>query len=1256
MVVVKTTTRGLLVYGLIMVFLLSIVSPGLASPTAQEGAGSQIYSAFPDVSEKDANLAFINYLSSKGIIKGFPDGGFHPEKSLTRAQAATIVVLAGRLKTDPAAASPFPDVRADHWARANIAAAVQAGYISGFPDQTFHPEEQITRAQASSMILRLSKQPMAAELPQLSDMNSSHWAAPAVAVGIASGMLGLSADQQQVYPERAMSRGDLARALGVLITKDPDLNQAALAGKIQVKKGSATIQNGSNQAKSISGSSVVMAGDTITTDKKGEADISFGDGSGLLLKEDSQLIIKEARGRSYIKANGTSGIAIEWLLVDLKKGKLFGALASSSQDEENQGSIEKKTTGYTPGKKLIASLEPRELIAATPISGQDMPWYETSKTKKVKVKVDMPWGVAAIRGTFWNNIVNNNGSGSTSILTGSGEVTAGGQTVSLGAMQATQVTGANTPPAPPAAMTPTQMSVWSQAATWAQQRAEAIQQSQEVNPQAQAVIAPTQSTQPAVVPGIVQTINQAINQVQSGAASQPGSSGGGSSGSTTPVTPVDPNAPLGVNLGSYSLTDRIVVSTVYSSNQVLTQDFNVTPSADLAARATQYELWAQLGINHYEMIGSRTTIGQPIRHLKKVFNQPDKLRVVFFDNNNYQPVASSVLSAGNSLTNQATRTISGTISLPNGQVAPAGGMRIRVYAYYSQGSYGFYGDFRQEINIPAGSSSAAYSIAVLPHPAGSNNGYRLYYNIIGTYSEKYVLYGLYDGLVDVSAGDRVENMTIQMGEVIHGTIILPQPADAEVRINLCANPIRNGNNNPYEHYNTYKTIANGSSSVDYSLAVPVGADYQVYYSFNYDSNNVTQEFLTRNKYLRQGYYNNAGTAARSSEATLIPVNTADVPNIDVTVLSGNKISGTISLANNMLAPGGGTYVYVSANGPAGSAWLNAEIPANSNSTTYDLIVYPGIYNVYFSGPGNNCNSSSVDASSGDISNIDAILTLGDVGGGTAAPIPPEHIANQSVLVGNKVFGLDCPDFTDDNVLAALPYGNNLYYKNNTGEWFDLANSAAVDAGYLVTGNAVQNPDTALPPIYYGPFNQITTSSTQTTYYFGAGFTEAGNFTMNPPDTDLQIVNQTDSAIAQLSLQNLGNGNWQGTVAAGSSPGTNVVTVKASCAGYSDMERVLTIHVVPFLTPSPGTVVSGYSAELVSLGSAPALWNSGETVGIQLFNTATGGIAGSLSSSNTTTDSVEFILPLGLNPGEYAIYVVMNGAPVAASKIQIMPAV
>ncbi|MEN6325844.1 MAG: S-layer homology domain-containing protein, partial [Syntrophomonas sp.] len=230
--------KKILVYGLLMLFILSIsgaawAAPGNTNSSEQNNNETQPVSLFKDVTAEDGNLIYINYLAKREIISGFSDGGFHPADGLTRAEAATVLVKAAGLSQTSENKAVFKDVSAGHWAAGSIAAAAEAGYLKGYPDGTYHPEEKLTRAQGISLILRLSKQKdTGVELPELKDLDSKNWAARSVAIGLAAGMVGLTKDKSQFLPDANFSRGDLSRALAVLLTTDPDLSRTALNGSL----------------------------------------------------------------------------------------------------------------------------------------------------------------------------------------------------------------------------------------------------------------------------------------------------------------------------------------------------------------------------------------------------------------------------------------------------------------------------------------------------------------------------------------------------------------------------------------------------------------------------------------------------------------------------------------------------------------------------------------------------------------------------------------------------------------------------------------------------------------------------------------------------------------------------------------------------------------------------------------------------------------------------------------------------------------
>ena len=91
--------------------------------------------------------SFIQGLVSRGLISGFPDGTFKPEAPITRAQYAAVIAKAFDLPAKQSAKT-FSDVPQNFWAADFITKANQMGFISGFPDNTFRPNQNLTRVQA----------------------------------------------------------------------------------------------------------------------------------------------------------------------------------------------------------------------------------------------------------------------------------------------------------------------------------------------------------------------------------------------------------------------------------------------------------------------------------------------------------------------------------------------------------------------------------------------------------------------------------------------------------------------------------------------------------------------------------------------------------------------------------------------------------------------------------------------------------------------------------------------------------------------------------------------------------------------------------------------------------------------------------------------------------------------------------------------------------------------------------------------------
>lgn len=102
---------------------------------------------FSDVSFGYWARPFIQRLAAENIIAGFPDGTFRPDQPVTRAQFAAIIRQAFS-RQQIRQYRGFTDIAANYWATPAIQQAFSTGFMSGFPDGTFRPDQRIPKVQA----------------------------------------------------------------------------------------------------------------------------------------------------------------------------------------------------------------------------------------------------------------------------------------------------------------------------------------------------------------------------------------------------------------------------------------------------------------------------------------------------------------------------------------------------------------------------------------------------------------------------------------------------------------------------------------------------------------------------------------------------------------------------------------------------------------------------------------------------------------------------------------------------------------------------------------------------------------------------------------------------------------------------------------------------------------------------------------------------------------------------------------------------
>lgn len=189
------------IYGLVEYVLAAVTPPNLG---LEVGTISDLQGHWAQ--------SYMEALVSLGIMSGFEDGSFRPDEPVTRVQFAAIVKNA----FTPAAqqsGSQFPDVPSTFWGYQAIQSAYQGGFISGFPDGQFRPNDPITRIQSivglaqglgyqSDNLDVLSIYQDAGEIPA--------WALPSVAGATTGNLVVNYPNQSQLNPNRVATRADVA--------------------------------------------------------------------------------------------------------------------------------------------------------------------------------------------------------------------------------------------------------------------------------------------------------------------------------------------------------------------------------------------------------------------------------------------------------------------------------------------------------------------------------------------------------------------------------------------------------------------------------------------------------------------------------------------------------------------------------------------------------------------------------------------------------------------------------------------------------------------------------------------------------------------------------------------------------------------------------------------------------------------------------------------------------------------------------------
>jgi hypothetical protein len=131
--------------------------------------------------------ADIADLVARGAVAGYPDGTFQPDNNITRAEFVTILVRA--LGLEATTGTVFADT-AEHWAKGFISTAAASGIVTGYDASTFGPDDFVTREQMAAMVVRAAKFELKpSEVTFADSAQISPWALDAVAAAVRQGII-----------------------------------------------------------------------------------------------------------------------------------------------------------------------------------------------------------------------------------------------------------------------------------------------------------------------------------------------------------------------------------------------------------------------------------------------------------------------------------------------------------------------------------------------------------------------------------------------------------------------------------------------------------------------------------------------------------------------------------------------------------------------------------------------------------------------------------------------------------------------------------------------------------------------------------------------------------------------------------------------------------------------------------------------------------------------------------------------------------
>ncbi|MBR5390467.1 MAG: S-layer homology domain-containing protein [Clostridia bacterium] len=183
-----------------------------------------VYAGWEENDLRPTPSPYLNYANHIAFIAGYPDGTFGPNRNITRAESATMIY---RLLTDArkreinATANSFSDVDSGKWYNTYVSSMAKGGYVAGYPDGTFGGEKSITRAEFVTILVRFFDPAPISN--SFTDVSSSHWAYESIMTASAYGWIN-GYEDGTFRPDRLIIRAEAVAIINRILNRGIDAN------------------------------------------------------------------------------------------------------------------------------------------------------------------------------------------------------------------------------------------------------------------------------------------------------------------------------------------------------------------------------------------------------------------------------------------------------------------------------------------------------------------------------------------------------------------------------------------------------------------------------------------------------------------------------------------------------------------------------------------------------------------------------------------------------------------------------------------------------------------------------------------------------------------------------------------------------------------------------------------------------------------------------------------------------------------------